>query len=168
VWNNELTLEAVEIHPLIQEALGRFETPIAEREIAVQIDDAFPTVMGDRYWLAEVFANFISNSISQIGNTTPDPRITIRSASQGDMIRFEVEDNGTEVEQRVQSRLAEMFSRLREGSTREYYFSNLSIAPQIITRLGGEIGVESTPDQGSTFWFTLPAAIERSGLSAIC
>ena len=70
-------------------------------------------------------------------------------------MRYEVEDNGLGVAPEHQQHLFEMFTRFHAGYTRGAGLG-LSIVNRIVNKLGGEVGVESVVNEGSTFWFTLP------------
>jgi hypothetical protein len=73
------------------------------------------------------------------------------------MIRFWVRDNGAGFTQEAQESLFTEFTRL-DITQVEGQGLGLSIVKRIIDKLGGEVGVKSEPGQGSTFFFTLPAA----------
>jgi signal transduction histidine kinase len=72
-------------------------------------------------------------------------------------VRFWVQDNGPGLTPEQQAQLFTLFTRLHQAQA-EGYGLGLSIVQRIITRLGGTTGVESTPGEGSRFYFTLPAA----------
>jgi len=161
VRTDRVRIEVVQIEPVIRAALGRFQQRLDERGFSVALPDTFPEVMGHSVWITEVFANLIDNAIRYMSADRTDPRITIRSLPQGEMIRFEVEDNGLGIKPEDQEHLNSIFSRLaKEGAKVSRLGYSLSLVARIITRLGGEVAVESTPDQSKTFWFTLPAAKE--------
>jgi signal transduction histidine kinase len=145
----------VEAGPAIQEALHRFESQIAERGIAVDVAPDLPSMRGYGPWVAEVFANLIENAIKYIGADNPHPRIAVRGERYGERVRYEVQDNGVGIDPDHQAQVFGRFSRfhhrMAEGSG-----LGLSIVRQIVIRLDGEVGVESVPESGSTFWFTLP------------
>lgn len=73
------------------------------------------------------------------------------------MVRFWIEDNGPGLSAVDQSRLFAPFTQL-DHSRSEGHGLGLSIVQRIVEKLGGSVGVESNVGQGSTFWFTLPAA----------
>ena len=80
-----------------------------------------------------------------------------RDVQQDGMVRFWVRDQGPGIPPEAQKRLFVPFSQV--GQVREAgHGLGLSIVRRIIEKLGGQVGVESQPGQGSLFFFTLPAA----------
>ena len=157
--SGETASSEVAVAPVIEAALSRYEERIQERGIAVDVALAADllTIRGHAPWLEAVFANLVENAIKYIDDDNPQPRLTIRGVRQGDMARFEVQDNGMGIAPADQEKLFKAGSRLHpqqaEGSG-----LGLSIAQRIVHKLDGQIGVESAPGKGSTFWFTLPSA----------
>lgn len=142
-------------------ALDRFHTLVDERRIRVEIKDDMPPVMGHEIWIEEVFANLIGNALKYIGKDNPAPCVRVSAALLGDQVRFEVQDNGIGIPKENQHQLFTMFSRFHKDEAIGAGLG-LSITQRIVTRLKGEIGAQSEPGQGSTFWFTLPAAPEAA------
>ncbi|HSJ56650.1 MAG TPA: ATP-binding protein, partial [Anaerolineae bacterium] len=74
-------------------------------------------------------------------------------------VRFWVRDHGPGISPKQQEKLFVEFSRLPENERSiEGHGLGLSIVQRIVHKLGGEVGVDSRPGAGSTFWFTLPRA----------
>lgn len=146
----------VEVAPLVEAALARFKDRIQARDIDVQVMPDLPSVLGHAPWVEEVFANLIGNAIKYIGDDNPAPRIAVQGIRQAGVVRYEVQDNGIGIAPQDQPRLFEMYTRVNPSYAQGLGLG-LSIVHRIISRLNGEVGVESVPDQGSTFWFTLPA-----------
>jgi PAS domain S-box-containing protein len=151
--------EAVEFVPLDMAAivvtvLDRLEYLIRESQaVIIQPDSAWPLARGHIAWVQEVWVNYISNAIKYGGQP---PRVELGAAAvPGGMVRFWVRDNGPGIAPADQDRLFIPFTRL-EWARGTGHGLGLSIVKRIVDRLGGQVGVESAPGQGSTFWFTLP------------
>ncbi len=153
----QVTASRVEIGPVIEAALKRFEDPIRSQDIAVEVEPNLPSAFGHKPWLEEVFANLIENAIKYIGDENPEPSICIRGYLRDGMARYEVQDNGLGVAEEDLEHLFERFTRFHPGKS-EGSGLGLSIVQRIVHRLEGKVGVESEPGKGSTFWFELPIA----------
>lgn len=147
----------IEIDPLVTMALARFEYDLFERKIAVEVGATFPKAVGHAPWVVEIFANLIGNAIKYIGVENETPSIRIVGQRVADYSRYEVHDTGVGIEPKDQDRLFQMFSRLHP-TLADGMGLGLSIVHRLVIQLNGQVGVESTPGQGSTFWFTLPYA----------
>jgi PAS domain S-box-containing protein len=154
--DNLIITEQVNMDMVVRAAVERFHVDIERRHVEIEIADHLPPVCGHALWLEEVFANLVSNAIKYIGHDNPAPRISIQGFDLGGMVRYEVQDNGIGIQPEDRVRLFEMFTRFHKDETTGLGLG-LSIVLRIIKKLGGNVGVESEPGTGSTFWFTLPA-----------
>lgn len=102
--------------------------------------------------VVQVLTNFLTNAIkfTQEGTITIGYRLEEKSS----MLRFYVSDTGCGIAPEQQKNIFGRFVKLNNFS--QGTGLGLAISEMIITHLEGEIGVESTPGCGSTFWFTLP------------
>ncbi len=149
-----VSLEPVAMGPVVAEALLRLEVARTQLQAEIVLPETWPDVIGYGPWSEEIWANYIGNALKYGGKP---PQISLGYETWPDgQIRFWVRDNGPGLTPEEQARLFRPFTRL--GKTRqEGHGLGLSIVQRIAERLRGEVGVESTPGQGSLFYFTLPA-----------
>ena len=149
-------LAPTEMGEVVADALRLLEAPIREAGGAVMVD-SLPRVMADAAQLEQVFVNLIGNAIKYRRPEVP-PAITVSAERHGDWWEFAVADNGIGIEAEYFNRIFEMFRRLHTHDEYEGTGIGLAIVKRIVERHGGTIRVESTPGEGSTFFFTLPSA----------
>jgi chemotaxis family two-component system sensor kinase Cph1 len=117
---------------------------------------ALPTVYVEESQMRQLFQNLIGNGL-KFHKPDVKPAIIIDFIEKTDgMVRIEIRDNGIGIPEEYNEQIFTMFKRLH---SRDNYKGNgigLAVCKKIVKRHGGEIGVESNQDQGSTFWFTLP------------
>ena len=138
---------------ILNQVLSNLEVSINENE-AIISHNHLPTVMADSTQLTQVFQNLISNAIKFRSEKTP--KIAISAREESDNWIFSVADNGIGIDPKHCDRIFEVFKRLHKR--REYPGTGigLSICKKIVERHGGHIWVESEPNNGSIFYFTLP------------
>jgi two-component system, sensor histidine kinase and response regulator len=151
--------EDVEIGPVdmtatINHGLTRLTHMLEQYEPVIDVPDTLPAAQGYGPWIEEVWINYLSNGIKYGGKP---PELKLGATPQADgTIRFWVWDNGAGLTPEAQSRLFTEFTRLDKVRA-EGHGLGLSIVRRIMNRLGGQVGVESAPGEGSLFYFTLPA-----------
>ncbi len=136
-------------------------------ELRVQIDGDVPRrVNGDGSRLRQVLMNLASNAVKFTSAGSVDVHLS-RSEPQGDGILFEVSDTGIGIDAPMLERMFEPFTQADVSTTRIYGGNGLglAIAKELVELMGGTIGAESEPGQGSRFWFelTLPSATGEDG-----
>jgi PAS domain S-box-containing protein len=137
-------------------ALSNLDMAIKENE-AVITRDTLPTVWGDADQLSRLFQNLISNSLKF--RSEEKPRIAISVRRRDSEWLFSVKDNGIGIAPQYYERIFVIFQRLH-GYDYPGTGIGLSISKRIVERHGGRMWVESEPDKGTTFYFTLPATEE--------
>jgi light-regulated signal transduction histidine kinase (bacteriophytochrome) len=110
--------------------------------------------MGDTAQLTQLFQNLVANAIKFRGNQSP--QIQLRAEPEDAFWRFAVQDNGIGIAPEYFDRIFVMFQRLHSRSTYSGTGIGLAICKKIVERHGGRIWVESAPEQGAVFQFTLP------------
>jgi light-regulated signal transduction histidine kinase (bacteriophytochrome) len=115
-----------------------------------------PTVRADPSQLAQLLQLLLDNALKF--HAEAKPVVEINAAPLNDRWQFAVKDNGIGIASQQMDRIFQMFQRLHERSKYEGTGAGLAIAKRIVERHGGRIWLESAPQAGSTFFFTLEAA----------
>lgn len=144
----------INMRDVIDDALLRVDLMLKDRSVRITLPDNLPCAVGHRPWIEEVWINYITNAIKYGG----DPlEITFGGeVIEGSQVRFWIHDNGKGMTQEEVNKLFVPFNRLPSARQHEGHGLGLSIVQGITEKLGGQVGVESTPGEGSTFSFTLP------------
>lgn len=155
--------EPVDCGEVVWRVLCALERSISESKAQITVDP-LPTVSCDAAHLAEVFQNLISNAI-KFADVAP-PRIRISAEREPKAWCLSVQDNGIGIEPHHRQRVFDMFRRLHSHQAYSGTGIGLTICKKIVERQGGGIWVESAPDGGSIFRFTLPDLQETADQSA--
>jgi len=167
----ELTLEAIDFTLVeVVEEVGELVAAAAQTkdlELLAYCSPALPVALrGDPVRLRQVLLNLASNAVK----FTEEGEVVVAAHLEGEaevdgapavLVRFEVTDSGIGIAPEDRERLFSPFSQADSSTTRRYGGTGLGLAicRQLVEALGGDIGVESTPGRGSTFWFSLPFAV---------
>jgi len=139
---------------IIRDVLDNLQIAIEESGAEITTE-SLPTVIGDPAQLTRLLQNLVSNGIKFSQNGSP-PRIHVSAEEESDAWRFAVADNGIGIPPQESERIFRIFQRLH---TRDEYPGTgigLAVCKQIVQRHGGRIWVDSSPGEGSTFYFTIP------------
>jgi signal transduction histidine kinase/CheY-like chemotaxis protein len=127
--------------------------------LSIYLDPTLPTrVSGDLIRLRQVLLNLLSNAIKFTAKGEIAVRVELRAASSdGYELFFSVKDQGIGISDEQQSRLFQPFSQAEASTARMFGGTGLGLAisKRLVGLMGGSIGVESRPGEGSLFWFTI-------------
>jgi signal transduction histidine kinase len=163
---DDFQIEPLDMGQIVAEARSRLQELVDELGAEIRVPEEWPMALGYAPWVEEVWANYLSNALKyggrpprvELGFTLPDGHIHTRDLS----ICYWVRDDGPGLTPQQQAVLFTPFERLHQGRA-EGHGLGLSIVQRIVQKLGGRVGVESSglAGEGSTFYFTLPPAVER-------
>lgn len=159
----ELALNLVEIDDprgLIEGAIALCRGVGAERPIAVEVASGMPAFAADRNKLEAVLINIIENALKY---SPPDAPVAVRVWAEEHEVLIAVEDRGTGIREEDLPKLFRSFQRVHDDSNGHVSGTGvgLYICRHIMQAHGGEISVESTRGEGSTFTLHLPRSAER-------
>jgi light-regulated signal transduction histidine kinase (bacteriophytochrome) len=144
---------------LVRGVLTQFEAQLRERAVEVRIG-ALPDCVADGSLLEQVFTNLLSNALKFTAGR-PDTRIEVDARHEGGEVVYFVKDNGVGFDMRYAEHLFGVFQRMHPQAQFEGTGIGLSIVHRIVRRHGGRVWAQSTPQQGATFYFSLPRATDE-------
>ena len=150
--------------PLVEGAAQRHAEMAAAKAIALdaEIAEGLPLVPLDPDRTTQVINNLLSNALRY---TPSGGRVSVAVTGNPDGVRVTVRDSGPGIAAEDLPRVFDRFWRGEKSRAREKGGSGLglAIARQWVEAMGGRIGVESRPGEGSAFWFSLPVASDAKG-----
>ncbi|MEK0082922.1 PAS domain S-box protein [Benzoatithermus flavus] len=144
---------------VLEQVRSSMQVKASEKEIGLTFhvpEGSPPVLRGDPRRLEQILFNLVGNAIkfTERGGVTLD--VTTQPTDDGRIrLRCEVRDTGIGISKEEQTRLFKAFSQANEATTRRFGGTGLGLAicKQLVEAMGGTIGVESQPGEGSTFWF---------------
>lgn len=154
VRRQQVQSEVLDMAALVTEARDQLEELLRRSGANVEAPEAWPAAFGHAPWVVHVWSNFLSNAAKYAG---PAPRIVLGGDVQPSsrVARFWVQDFGPGLDAAAQTQIFAPFASVPSVRVRGHGLG-LSIVRRIIEKLGGAVGVESTPGAGARFWFELP------------
>jgi PAS domain S-box-containing protein len=159
-----LEAQAVPVAELVAQATAPVQLQLTPKHLRldVQVPADLPPVCADREKTVWVLLNLLTNAVR---HSPEQAAIEVRAARtpNGRAVRVQVLDHGPGIAPEHQDLIFQRFTQLPPASEEAKTGSGLglSIGREFITAQGGQLGVESTPGAGSTFYFTLPIAAEE-------
>ena len=160
----KMTLESVDfdLYMLVNATLRIFQTQAQEKGLTLNsvIEPATPYLLsGDPHKLRQIITNLVGNALKFTQKGSITLRISPASAHENTTsIRFEVTDTGTGIPQDKLKVIFDPFTQASDSISRTYGGTGLgtTICKNLVELMGGVIGIESTLDVGTTFWFEIP------------
>lgn len=151
----------VELYPLltpvaelIENAVEQHKAEADAKEVHLSASSYLPQlkILADHERIGHVFTNLVGNALR---HTPPTGTVTLSATVTNGAVRFTVADTGKGIPTEFQQRIFEKFFQVPNAEPKGTGLG-LYIAKEIVRGHGGDIGVESEPGKGSTFWFTIP------------
>lgn len=159
-----LSPEPIDVGPIVDEAIDLVSGRYGEARIVVDVGDVGSRPLyGDPTRVRQVLLNLLSNAVKY---GPADGVVTVAASPRFDgRIRLTVGDQGPGIPPESLPDLFAPFERLgQESSTIDGVGLGLTITRELVRAMGGDIGVESAPGIGTTFWFDLPAGLPAPSL----
>ncbi len=162
--NNKVVSELLNFNDIMFIVKSNLQVQLGELNATLVAEEKdIPAINVNRTQLIQLIQNLVSNGVKFRGER--DPVVTVDCVPKDGMMLFSIADNGIGISDENKPKVFEMFRRLH---TREEYAGTgigLATCKRIIDHYGGDIWVESTLGEGSTFFFTLPAGTEEPVLA---
>jgi PAS domain S-box-containing protein len=163
----ELDFQPFMLDRVIEDILLVIKMKAEEKSIGVEVITANSVsnmLIGDSQRLRQILINLTNNAVKFTERGTI--RLTVSRVEQTDtrtILKFEVTDTGIGIPPEALDSLFKVFSRVKQDRSKLIAGTGLglSICKKLTDLMGGSIGVESTPGQGSRFWFTLPFTLSN-------
>lgn len=158
----KLQLEAIpfSLQQLLQDSLETFTTTCADKHLVLQlqIDNPLPaSLRGDPYRIRQVLVNLMSNAVKFTERGGVTVQVSTRQQLQRCWCEIQVRDTGIGISEQQLSQLFNAFTQADSSTTRRFGGTGLGLAisRQLVQLMDGDIRVQSTLGQGSTFYVTL-------------
>lgn len=146
--------ETIDCNGLVHEVMDEMRDYINDNDAAISYQN-LPTIAGNRYYIKVLFTCLLINGI-KFHRKGYAPEISISALKEEQCWKFSVSDNGIGIEEKYFDKIFVIFQRLHNHSEYEGTGVGLSLCKKIVELHGGKIWLESEPEKGSTFYFTLP------------
>lgn len=148
-----LCRETCDIAQMAKEAAQLIGGLLSQSPVHMELPPACCEALCDRSVVRRIIANLLSNAAKYSGR---EIRLSVQQLS--DAVKVAVADQGPGIPPEQHARIFEKFGQAEHGAARTAYSTGLGLTfcKMAVEQHGGQIGVESAPGHGSTFWFTLP------------
>ncbi|MGO9199552.1 MAG: ATP-binding protein [Limisphaerales bacterium] len=150
----EMKIEPTDAAALLHGIIQSYPTMQPPKAL-IRIEGEFPKVLGNEAGLTQCFSNLLDNAVKFV-QPGKAPEVRVRAETREPFVRLWFEDNGIGIPKQAQGKLFLLFQR----ATTQFEGTGVGLAlvKKVAERMGGKVGMESEPGQGSRFWLDLRAA----------
>lgn len=147
----------VGLNQVVKDSIQSLEREISEKKhrVALRLEEGIPDLWLDRSQAIKIFSNLISNAVKF---TSPEGEIVVLTARKGEIVEGTVQDKGIGIEKKDLEIIFDRFRQLDGSPTRRHggVGLGLDLAKTLAKKMGGNIWVDSSPGQGSSFHVSFP------------
>lgn len=158
-----VVLERLDLAQVVRRAAAQLEELFGERNAELAIEEPLPSVQGYAPWLQQAVHNLLANAVKYVPPESR-PRVVVKAERGERSVRLWIADNGAGIAPADTRRIFAAFERVTSGWSPPGSGLGLAFAMRAVKRMGGSMGVESTPGKGSSFWIELPRTANRPAL----
>jgi PAS domain S-box-containing protein len=148
----EMKMSEINMSHLAREVFAQLVPP--DRPVKFQLAP-LPPIRADQSMIRQVLSNLLSNAL-KFSSSQEEPRIEVGGTEGTSENTYYMKDNGVGFDPQYTDKLFSVFSRLHRPEEFSGTGVGLAIVKRLIAGHGGKVWAEGAPDQGATFWFTLP------------
>jgi signal transduction histidine kinase len=149
--------EAVPLEPLLRQIGETVAARMAAAQATLEVVGPLAVPLGDATLIGQILTNLLDNALTY-RRPQVAPRIRVSAAVEGGMVSLRVADNGIGIAPAYHARVFQVFERLHSADEYPGSGIGLAIVAKAARLMGGDVGLESAPGEGSTFSVRLPAA----------
>ncbi len=159
----EVRFQECDLAALVRECVEEQRRAWTARTITLNLPDGPVPVRADADRIAQVVTNYVTNALKYSAEDRP---VAVRVDADDATARVSVRDQGPRLSPAQQKHIWDRFHRVPgvevQNGSGVGLGLGLYISRSLVQRQGGQVGVDSTPGAGSTFWFTLPRARDEN------
>lgn len=148
--------EPTDLGHLVEDVRNDIGRRLGETEALLETSIDAPKVRVDPAQIGQVLQNLLENAVKYSGDEPPEIEIEATPQTSREVVEVRVRDAGVGIDPEAQEDVFQLFHQAHQDA--EGSGIGLALCRRIVQRHGGRIGVESTPGEGTTVWFTLPTA----------
>jgi PAS domain S-box-containing protein len=151
----EVRWQPLECQPILDSVLTQLSETIRETGVLVEVPQPLPVIRGDATLISQILMNLVDNAI-KYRHPVKTTHVSITWERSDGSITLKVKDDGIGISPEYQDKIFAMFQRLHSEQQVPGTGIGLALVKKAAERMNGEIGLESQPGVGSTFWVRLP------------